>query len=267
MKIAISATGPDLEADVDRQFGLCRFLIIVDTETMAFEAARGFSVPGRGAGIQLLTLALSKGAEVILTGHISPFIKTRLTGNGIEVRTGVQGKVRDIVEQYREREREETTEDRTTSGPNRRRVDAVSLWSAVRSTARQWAVMLPLLGGIILLTGLLNVFVSKSSLSVVFSGQVLRDTLWGACLGSILAGNPINSYVIGDTLLDNGVSLFAVTAFIFAWVSVGLVQLPAEISALGRRFALLRNALCFIATLPVALVTIILLNAIVRWIR
>ena len=225
------------------------------------------SVTGRGAGIQLLTLALSKDAEAILTGYISPFIRTRLTENGIDVRTGVQGKVRDVVEQYRKREREETAEDRAIPRPKGSMVDAASLWSAVRRTARQWAVMLPLLGGVVLLTGLLNVFVSKSALSFVFSGHVLRDTLWGACLGSVLAGNPINSYVIGDVLLDNGVGLFAVTAFIFAWVSVGLVQLPAEISALGRRFALLRNALCFVVTLPVALITTTILNAIVRWVR
>jgi len=131
MKIAISATGPNMEADIDRQFGLCRFLIIVDTETRTFEAVPGFSVPGRGAGIQLITLALSKDAEVILTGHINPAIVRRLTENGIEVRTGVQGKVGDIVEQYREKEREEAAEDRTISGSNRRMVDAVSLWSAI----------------------------------------------------------------------------------------------------------------------------------------
>ena len=268
MKIAISATGPDLEAEIDRQFGLCKYLVIVDTETMAFEAVPGLSIPGHGAGIQLLTLALSKDAEAILTGYMNPAVATRLAENGIEVRTGVKGKVREVVAQYRRKELGETPAAQVISSrPKRKTIDLTALGNAVRRSANQWAVMLPLLGGVILLTGLLNVFASKVLLSSVFSGHPVWDTLYGACLGSILAGNPINSYVIGGTLLDRGVSLFAVTAFILAWVSVGLVQLPAEIAALGRRFALLRNALSFILTIPIALITVMVLNLIVRWLR
>lgn len=39
------------------------------------------------------------------------------------------------------------------------------------------------------------------------------------------------------------------------WVTVGLVQLPAEMPALGQRFALLRNAFSFILSIPVAILT------------
>ncbi len=92
----------------------------------------------------------------------------------------------------------------------------------------------------------------------------MLDTLWGACFGSILAGNPINSYVIGGELLKYGISLFAVTALIITWVTVGLVQLPAEIAALGRRFALLRNALSFVLSIPIAILTVMILNLVGR---
>ena len=90
--------------------------------------------------------------------------------------------------------------------------------------------------------------------------RVALDTLWGACIGSIVAGNPVNSYIIGGELLRYGVSLFAVTALMVAWVSVGVVQLPAEMAALGRRFALVRTAMSFFMSMAVAIITVIVFN-------
>ncbi|GAG15256.1 unnamed protein product [marine sediment metagenome] len=143
-------------------------------------------------------------------------------------------------------------------------VDRSALVHATRSSAKQLASLLPILVGVVLLIGLFSTFVSKQFLASIFSGNLTLDTLWGACFGSILAGNPINSYVIGRELLKYGISLFAVTALIITWVTVGLVQLPAEIAALGRRFALLRNGLSFILSIPIAILTVVILNLIGR---
>jgi len=82
------------------------------------------------------------------------------------------------------------------------------------------------------------------------------DPFVGAVFGSILAGNPINSYIIGGELLRNGVSLFAVTAFIVAWVTVGVIQFPAESMMLGKRFAAVRNLTSFILCIIIAVVTV-----------
>jgi len=113
---------------------------------------------------------------------------------------------------------------------------------------------------VILLIGLFNSFISKELLTSIFSGNTLPDILWGAGFGSILAGNPINSYVIGGELIEHGVSLFAVTAFIIAWVTVGLVQLPAEMAALGKKFALTRNVLCFVLSMAISIFTVLTYN-------
>ena len=129
-------------------------------------------------------------------------------------------------------------------------------------TARQFGKMLPILIGVIFLMGLLKAFVSKKMLLSVFFGNVIWDTVKGACLGSILPGNPINSYIIGGEMLENEVSLFAVTAFMMTWVSVGLVQLPAEMAALGRRFSLIRNAVSLVVSIGAAIVTVFILNLI-----
>jgi len=61
------------------------------------------------------------------------------------------------------------------------------------------------------------------------------DTLLGTGLGSILAGNPLNSYVTGGEMLEKGVSLFAVTAFI----TVKPFLLPVMISYFGWVYVLL----------------------------
>jgi uncharacterized membrane protein YraQ (UPF0718 family) len=134
--------------------------------------------------------------------------------------------------------------------------DRYILVHAARSSAKQFANLLPILIGVVLLIGLFDAFISKELLTSIFSGNIIIDTLWGAFFGSILAGNPINSYIIGGELLVYGVSLFAVTAFVIAWVTVGLVQLPMEIAALGKKFALLRNSFSFILSIIIAVLTV-----------
>jgi uncharacterized membrane protein YraQ (UPF0718 family) len=76
----------------------------------------------------------------------------------------------------------------------------------------------------ILLIGLMKSFISFESIASIFTQNKFIDTAIGALLGSILAGNSINSYIIGHELIIGGVSLFAVTAFLIAWVTVGFIQ-------------------------------------------
>jgi len=117
--------------------------------------------------------------------------------------------------------------------------------------------LLPILVGVVLLVGIFNAFLSKEFLSSIFSGNALLDTLLGAGFGSILSSNPVNSYIIGGQLLKQGVSLYAVTAIISAWVTIGLVQLPAEMAALGKKFALVRNALSFALCMVISILTVV----------
>ena len=116
--------------------------------------------------------------------------------------------------------------------------------------------------GIILLMGLFRTFISSEVISSVFTGKMVQDTFIGTSIGSISAGNPITSYIIGGELLNKGVSLFAVTAFIVAWVTVGIIQYPAEAEMLGKRFAILRNVFSFILAILVAITAVALLKVI-----
>lgn len=261
MKIAVSADGADLEAKVAQKFGTSKYLVIIDLDTGDSEAIPNPGASGqRGAGVQAVVLAISKDVKTVLTGWCSPAVRHQLTTNGIEVISGLSGTVGEVVEKYRRGELRRQAEAEVELAAGRRRIDAVTLLQAARSAARQFASLLPILVGVVLLIGLFNAFISTELLASILSGDPVLDTLWGACFGSILAGNPINSYVIGGELLKHGVSLFAVTAFILTWVTVGLVQLPAEIAALGRKFALVRNAISFVLFTAVAALTVVVFN-------
>lgn len=119
---------------------------------------------------------------------------------------------------------------------------------------------MPIILGVIMLISLSLAAIPKSFYTSVFSGNKILDPFFGAVFGSIATGNPITSYIIGGELLTQGVSLLAVAAFCVAWVTVGLIQLPAESLMLGKRFAITRNIISFITALAVAVLTIFTLS-------
>ncbi|MFC1935448.1 NifB/NifX family molybdenum-iron cluster-binding protein [Chloroflexota bacterium] len=102
MRIAISATGPDLDSEVDPRFGRCQYFIVVDPETMEFEAVENTSLAAAsGAGIATAQVIANKGVEVVLTGNCGPNAYQTLAAAGVQVVTVVMGKVRDAIEEYK----------------------------------------------------------------------------------------------------------------------------------------------------------------------
>jgi predicted Fe-Mo cluster-binding NifX family protein len=102
MKIAISATGPSLDAEVDPRFGRCQYFIIVDPDTMQFEAVENSSAMATGgAGISAAQMIAGKGVEAVLTGNCGPNAYQVLSPAGIKVITGVSGKVQDAIQSYK----------------------------------------------------------------------------------------------------------------------------------------------------------------------
>jgi len=102
MKIAVTATGPDLDAEVDPRFGRCAHFILFDTDTDEFEAVANDNMSAAGgAGIQSAQLVADKGAEVVLTGNCGPNAHRTLDAADVDVVTGVAGSVRDAVSKYK----------------------------------------------------------------------------------------------------------------------------------------------------------------------
>ncbi len=132
-----------------------------------------------------------------------------------------------------------------------------NLKNAFAAATRAFKKTIPTIIGVILLISLTNSLITKEMYAKVFWGSFL-DSIIGAIIGSISAGTPFTSYIIGGELLKQGISLTAVTAFIVAWVTVGIIQLPAESIMLGKKFAITRNIISFIFAIIVAIISVLI---------
>lgn len=123
---------------------------------------------------------------------------------------------------------------------------------ALTGSLKSLYTILPMLFAVIGLVELFQSVVTPQMLHAVFNGGILHDTLVGALVGAVSVGQPFLSYIIGGELLKEGISLYAVTAFILAWVTLGIVQLPLEWSLFGGRFTIVRNLLSLLFVLLIA---------------
>ncbi len=135
----------------------------------------------------------------------------------------------------------------------------MTLKESIIKSARMFGKALPVITGILILISLFNIYVPPSYFKTLFTGSPL-DPVTGAFFGGIVAGNPVTSYLISGDLLKQGVSLMAVTAFLVSWVTVGVVQLPAEIQFMGKKFAIVRNISAFVLSILVAFATVLILE-------
>ena len=116
MKIAVSASDPELSSPVDPRFGRCAYFLFVDSETMQFEAAENPNVASSsGAGIQSAQLVAKKGANVLLTGSCGPNAFQTLQAAGVEVVVGVTGTVQDAVQQFKSGKLQHTAQPNVSS--------------------------------------------------------------------------------------------------------------------------------------------------------
>ncbi len=104
MKVAVSAVEGSLDAQVDPRFGRSPYFVIVDVETMEFEALPNEGrFAASGAGIQAAQTIANKGVGAVLTGRVGPNACQAFSTAGIQVMAGVSGAVRDAIEKYKNR--------------------------------------------------------------------------------------------------------------------------------------------------------------------
>ena len=102
MKIAISSNGPTLDDLVESRFGRCPCFIFVNPDTLEFETIPNPNMSlGGVAGPQSALLMAEKGVSVVLTGNCGPNAFQTFGAAGIQVVTGVSGRVRDAVEKFK----------------------------------------------------------------------------------------------------------------------------------------------------------------------
>ena len=105
MKIVISSTGEDLNAQVDPRFGRCQYFLIVDTDTMNYKSISNESaMSSGGAGIQAAQNVAKTGAEIVLTGNMGPNAFQTLSAAEIKVFTGANGTIKEVIDKYKKGE-------------------------------------------------------------------------------------------------------------------------------------------------------------------
>ena len=131
---------------------------------------------------------------------------------------------------------------------------------ALNKTFKNLLNSIPLILGMMLLVSFITVIIPQSFYLNLFQKGVFINSLLGSSVGSISVGSPIISYVLGGELLSQGISLITVTAFLIAWVTVGIIQIPAESIALGKRFTLIRNGSAFVLSIVSAFLVYFILK-------
>jgi len=112
MKICITSTGSGIDARVDERFGRASYFLIVDTDTLEFEAIKNpAQAAAQGAGISAAQVVSDKGVEAVLTGSIGPNAFNALRSAKIKVYQGVSGAdtIRDAIEKFKKGEYKEAS--------------------------------------------------------------------------------------------------------------------------------------------------------------
>ncbi len=113
MKIAVTSVGRTMDAQVDPRFGRAACFVVVDTQSMEFQAIENNNVDaGGGAGISAAKVVIDAGAKAVLTGNCGPNAERTLRAGNVKLYTGVSGTVADAVEQFKAGKLAEAT------GPN-----------------------------------------------------------------------------------------------------------------------------------------------------
>jgi len=116
MNICVTAQNNNLDSQVDPRFGRCNYFIVVDTETMKFEAINNPSIDATGgAGVQAGQLMANKQVKAVLSGNVGPNAFQSLQQAGIEIISGISGSVKEAVEKYKKGEFKPTQGPSTNS--------------------------------------------------------------------------------------------------------------------------------------------------------
>lgn len=102
VRICITSQGSDLDSQVDPRFGRCQYFIIVDPDSLKFEAIQNPNIDAAGgAGVQSGQAVAAKDVKAVLTGNVGPNAFQTLQAASVEVITDVSGSVREAAERYK----------------------------------------------------------------------------------------------------------------------------------------------------------------------
>lgn len=108
MKVCVTSQGDNLDAQIDSRFGRCQYFLIIDADTLEYEAIKNPNIDASGgAGIQSGQIMADKKVKTVITGNVGPNAFQTLNAAGISVMTGASGSIREAIEKYKKGELKE----------------------------------------------------------------------------------------------------------------------------------------------------------------
>jgi predicted Fe-Mo cluster-binding NifX family protein len=103
MKLAITTSGHDLDAPLDRRFGRAQRFLLYDLDHETFELVDNQQSlnAAQGAGIQAAQTVARLGAAALVTGHCGPKAFRVLAAAGIKIYNTDAGTVAEALARYR----------------------------------------------------------------------------------------------------------------------------------------------------------------------
>lgn len=102
MKVAIAAEEKTIVSRVHDRFGRCPFFILVDLESMGFEALENPGLEERdAAGVQACRMLIGKNVDSVVVRNIGHNSLVTLLGAGIKVYSGATETILSVIEKLK----------------------------------------------------------------------------------------------------------------------------------------------------------------------
>jgi predicted Fe-Mo cluster-binding NifX family protein len=102
MRVIVTAEGSDLSASASPRFGRCQTFVLVETETMEYEALPNPALSASGgAGVQAAQFVVEQGVQAVLTGNLGPNAAEVLQAANIPVHLNGEATVRASIEAFK----------------------------------------------------------------------------------------------------------------------------------------------------------------------
>jgi len=104
MKIAISSAGKDIGSQIDMRFGRCPYFVIVEIEEKEIKSSKVIEntamMQGGGAGITAAQIVGNEGVNAVIGTNLGPRAFGVLEQLRIEIYQGIQGTVKENIQQF-----------------------------------------------------------------------------------------------------------------------------------------------------------------------
>ncbi len=139
-------------------------------------------------------------------------------------------------------------------------IDRNKVVESLRLSWQSLSKLLPFLMAIFGLVGLFQEFIPAELITQhLGKSSSLFSLLISSFAGAVSIGPPLAAYPLAETLLSAGAWPPAIAAFVFSWITIGIITLPFEATTFGLHFALVRNGISFIAAMLCGLILGLLL--------